>query len=552
MTSDSYYRTAIEDFQAAHQKATLEELLARLQGKSNALLSFEEVSKKLKLQARSERGVQDIPLDAIVGSVGRYSDFTRTFLPRKAGDQQRWAQVKASLEHSGFPPIDVYKVSDVYFVLDGNHRVSVARQEGWNTIQANVIEVKSSVPLKADTSPDELIIKSEYADFLEETRLHQHRPNVDLTVTIPGQYQKLLQHIQIHRYYAWVDRSLSWSFDEALLDWYDTIYIPFAETIRDRGLLHWFPDRTVTDFYLWVTEHRDALQKELGWRIRPEAVAETLLAKSAQAADAETGSWRKSKLMERYSESLFKDILIPLNHTDDSWQAVQQALFVAQREGSILQGLHVEDTQAHLEAEINVMRERFQKMCAEADVQGALALEIGEPAEKILARARLADLLVLKISYPPQTGIPSLGSSLRMILARVPRPILAVPGDALQPSHALLAFDGSARAKEALFLATYLSEQWGLALTVFSALENGSLSENIQKEARAYLDLHEINVNYVIAKGPLESARDLICERGIDLMVMGGYSGFTLKEFFIGSNVSLALKELKIPILICR
>ena len=139
-----------------------------------------------------------------------------------------------------------------------------------------------------------------------------------------------------------------------------------------------------------------------------------------------------------------------------------------------------------------------------------------------------------------------------MILARVPRPILAVPGDAVQPTHALLAFDGSARAKEALFLATYLSEQWGIELTVFSALENGNLSEKIQDEARAYLDLHEINASYVIEKGPVQVARDLIQERGVDLIVMGGYGGFILKEFFIGSNVSLALKESKIPVLICR
>ncbi len=551
--SQAHFRSAVEDFQSAHQKATVEEVLARLQGKPNTLLSFEEVAKKLKLQARSERGVQTIPLEAIVGSVGRYTDFTRTFLPRNPSDQQRWALVKASLDESGFPPIDVYKVSDVYFVLDGNHRVSVARQEGWSTIQANVIEVKSNVPLSADTSPDELIIKSEYADFLEETRLHEYRPNVDLGVTIPGQYEKLFQQIQVHRYYAWVDRKLSWSFDEAMLDWYDSVYIPLAETIRDRGLLRWFPGRTVTDFYLWATEHRDALQKELGWQIRPEAVAEALAGKTDQAAEAETGSWRKSKLVQRYTESLFKDILVPLSHTEDGWQAMEQALFVAQQEGSTLHGLHVEDSQAHLEGkEGGALRERFQQMCQGANLKGALALEVGETSEKILERARLADLLVMKVSYPPQTGIASLTSPLRMIISRVPRPILAVPGNAVRTTHALLAFDGSSRAKEALFLAAYLAERWGISLTVFTALENGKLPGSVQDEARAYLDLHEIKANYVIEKGPAGTVRQVIREQGIDLIVMGGYSGLTIKEFFIGSNVNLVLKESKIPVLICR
>jgi nucleotide-binding universal stress UspA family protein/uncharacterized ParB-like nuclease family protein len=551
--SQSHFRSAVEDFQSAHQKATVEEVLARLQGKPNTLLSFEEVAKKLKLQARSERGVQTIPLEAIVGSVGRYTDFTRTFLPRNPSDQQRWALVKASLDENGFPPIDVYKVSDVYFVLDGNHRVSVARQEGWSTIQANVIEVKSNVPLSADTSPDELIVKSEYADFLEETRLHEYRPNVDLGVTIPGQYEKLFQQIQVHRYYAWVDRKLSWSFEEAMLDWYDSVYIPLVETIRDRGLLRWFPGRTVTDFYLWATEHRDALQKELGWQIRPEAVAEALAGKTDQAAEAETGSWRKSKLMQRYTDSLFKDILVPLSHTEDGWQAMEQALFVARQEGSTLHGLHIEDSQAHLEGkEAGALRERFQQMCQDANLKGALALEVGETSEKILERARLADLLVIKVSYPPQTGIASLTSPLRMIISRVPRPILAVPGNAVRTTHALLAFDGSSRAKEALFLATYLAEQWGISLTVFTALENGKLPSSVQDEARAYLDLHEIKANHVIEKGPAGTVRQVIREHGIDLIVMGGYSGLTIKEFFIGSNVNLVLKESKIPVLICR
>jgi nucleotide-binding universal stress UspA family protein len=134
----------------------------------------------------------------------------------------------------------------------------------------------------------------------------------------------------------------------------------------------------------------------------------------------------------------------------------------------------------------------------------------------------------------------------------VPRPILAVPGNAVRTTHALLAFDGSSRAKEALFLATYLAEQWGISLTVFTALENGKLTGSVQDEARAYLDLHEIKANHVIEKGPAGTVRQVIREQGIDLIVMGGYSGLTIKEFFIGSNVNLVLKESKIPVLICR
>ena len=120
------FQMAIHDFQSARKKAAVHEVLARITGKSTQLLSYEEVAGKLKLQGRTERGVQHIPVDAIVGSVGRYTDFTRSFLPRHGDDQQRWAGVKAAFleDGAGLPPIEVYKVGEAYFVIDGNHRVS--------------------------------------------------------------------------------------------------------------------------------------------------------------------------------------------------------------------------------------------------------------------------------------------------------------------------------------------------------------------------------------------------------------------------------------------
>src|SRR5688572_24943850 len=131
MDRDPNYHIAVQDFQSAHLRGKLQGVLARLTGKSNELLSYDEVARKLKLQGRSDKGVQMIPVDAIIGSVGRYPDFTRTFLPRRSEDQQRWAKVKAVAMNplgEGLQPIEVYKVSEVYFVLDGNHRVSIARQ----------------------------------------------------------------------------------------------------------------------------------------------------------------------------------------------------------------------------------------------------------------------------------------------------------------------------------------------------------------------------------------------------------------------------------------
>ena len=87
------FQMAIQDFHAARQKAGMQEILGHLTGKSNHLLSYEDVAEKLRLHVRTERGTKSIPVDAIAGSVGRTTDFTRTFLPRHNDDRQRWAHV---------------------------------------------------------------------------------------------------------------------------------------------------------------------------------------------------------------------------------------------------------------------------------------------------------------------------------------------------------------------------------------------------------------------------------------------------------------------------
>jgi uncharacterized ParB-like nuclease family protein len=136
MNSSQSKFLAAEDFRRARRDAALEDIMARFTGRSADLIPFEDVKQKLRVTSTSERGLQEIPLDAIVGSVGRYTDFTRSFLPRKSTDEERWARVQVYMNEAGFDPIEVYKVGDAYFVFDGNHRVSIARRQGMKTIPA--------------------------------------------------------------------------------------------------------------------------------------------------------------------------------------------------------------------------------------------------------------------------------------------------------------------------------------------------------------------------------------------------------------------------------
>ncbi len=551
-------QAALQDFRAARQQAALQEIIAWFTGKSADLLSYEEVARKLKLSNRTERGIKEIAVDAIVGSVGRYGDFTRTFLPRHDTDQERWARLKSfSKVHSpSLPPIDVYQVGDVYFVLDGNHRVSIARQLGMTHLDAHVIEIQTKIPLAPDVGPDDLVIKAEYAEFLEKTSLTDLRPGFDLCLTAPGQYAKLLDHVEVHRYLMQSEQAREISFAEAAAAWYDQVYLPMAIAIRDRGLLRWFPERTETDLYLWAWEHRAALEQELGWAIRPEAaVADLAVRKSAQA-EAEAGlpgTWRKAKITQRYTETLFQDILVPLSGTPECWAALDQAIVIAQREASQLEGLHIVASEAQQASPAaRVIQARFNQRCAEAGVAGRMVIESGEVVRKICERALLADLVVLHVDHPPAVGLPSLSSGLRSIVWRCARPILAVPGVAALLDRALLAYDGSPKAKEALFVTAYLAEKWRTAVTVITLLDGTRVLPNAQDYARAYLELHEIPAEFIVADAPFGLAIETLTKRQMNLAIIGGYSVSALQEVVVGSAVNFLLRDSACPVLICR
>jgi len=456
----------------------------------------------------------------------------------------------------GLDPVEVYKVSEVYFVLDGNHRVSIARQEGWKTIEAHVIEIQTDIPLTPDVQPDELIVKAEYADFLKQTGLNKLQEHVDLKITIPGGYQKLLDEICTCRCQMEEEHQKECSLQDSAESWYTEIYLPFAEAVRERGMMRWFPNRTVTDLYVWMSEHREELEKELGWTIRPEAAAEAVIqnrSRRATAEESKIGSWRKARLLTRYTEHLFRDILVPLSRSPEPWEALEQAIQVAQREHANILALHTVENQAELNnPDISTLQTQFNQLCDKREAHGVLAIEVGDPTQKILERAALADLIVLKITHPPSTGIKSLASHVRTLIARASRPILALPGNISNLSHALLAFDGSPKAKEALFVATYLAEQWQTKLTILTGRDDQASDSSAQAFARDYLEFNEIEADFISKKYSAETLKVTAEEIQADFVIMGGYSGSILKEMTVGSSVNYMLREAQFPLLICR
>lgn len=557
------FSAALEDFRRARQQADLEQIMARLRGKSADLLSFEQVRQTLKATESQVRELRDIPLDAIVGSVGRYADFTRSFLPRHDSNAERWARVElAATGLKGMPPILVYQIGDVYFVEDGHHRVSVARQLGATHIQAYVTPVRTRVPLAPDVQPDDLILKAEYADFLERTHLDETRPGVDLTTTAPGRYRILLEQIETYRCYLSQGQADEMDYSCAAARWYDEMYLPVVQVIRERGILRDFPRRTETDLYVWIAEHRAALQASLGWSVRPDLAAEDWLAqfsaKSKKGQNVLTAAppqwWRAERAAVLDQGCLFGDILVPLSGEEKGWQALEQAVEIARLEGARLHGLHVARSAVYLEdAATQAMQERFRQRCELAGLSGELNFDVGNVALKICEWARWTDVVVVNLAHPPDVRpLARLKSGLRNLILGCPRPLLTVPHVSYTLNRALLAYDGSPKADGALFVATYLAARWALTLTVITVKDKSHATREALTRARTYLETHGVNARLVEPSGSASRAIvDAAEESKSKLILMGGYGRGPRWQAVLGSTVDGVLRRSRQPVLIC-
>ncbi len=566
--------SAIADFHRARGRADLKELLARLTGASNQLLSYDEVRQKLQLQGGIERGIRDIPLDAIVGSVGRYTDFTRDFLPRERVQSERWARIRmAASGLVGLPPIEVYQIGDVYFVQDGNHRVSVAREMGAKYIQAYVTEVHSHVQLTPDIRPDELILKAEYSQFLGQTRLSRLRPEADLSVSVPGQYPVLLEHIDVHRYFMGIDLQRPVDYEEAVAHWYETVYLPVIQIIRSQGILRQFPNRTEADLYLWIAEHRAQLEDEFGFPVRTEAVAShlqgehkpnwvsrlggkllELVLPDELESGPPAGQWREQR-SSRPDEFLFQEVLVPINGQADGWCALSQAIVIAQHESAILYGLHVQAADAETDGDLlRSLQNEFAQRCAASDIQGKLVFTTGEVVGQTCLRAAATDLVVVNLSYPPGTQpLARVSSGFRNLILRCPRPVLATPQTVSSLSHALLAFDGSPKAQEAMYVASYLASKWSIPLEILSVDDSNRINLTTLDQAKEYLESHGVQARYFLESGaPAEAILGLSQQEKCDFIIMGSYGFSPLLEVVLGSTVDHVLRESLVPTLICR
>jgi hypothetical protein len=238
--------------------------LVRRRESGSGLLPLEEVSRRLRAFEQTYLGFQPIPVDRIVGTVSRNGEFDREFLPQREEVRDRWRRVEQSFPEGDFPPIEVYQVGEAYFVVDGHHRVAVARQRGVSHIDAEVTLLRSRWKLPADADLGRIIMAEQERLFMEESGLERSRPDARIGFTRPQGYRELLENIKVHGYHLMQEGGEVQRPEEVAADWYDNVYLPGVEAVRSEGLSEEFPGATEADLFLWVDTRRRELFPERG------------------------------------------------------------------------------------------------------------------------------------------------------------------------------------------------------------------------------------------------------------------------------------------------
>ncbi|MGD8586353.1 MAG: hypothetical protein PVJ75_13470, partial [Chloroflexota bacterium] len=248
------------DWGQARRKVLYQRVVCAVTQCSVDMMSFGQVKKRLRLGTPHNRGLQRIPLEQVKGSVGRHEDFTSTFLPRQDFLQDRWIKVEKLMLAGKAPPIDVYKVGDAYFVVDGNHRVSVGRQLGLDTIEAYVTEFETPFDLDPNADIDRLFIEAEQAEFMRQVGESNAEKAGQIVLSCAGCYRDLGGQIDAYRAGMEARDGRPVTAEEAFAAWHSEVYETALKAVRQEGLMNMFPERTAADLFVWSWQNSQALE----------------------------------------------------------------------------------------------------------------------------------------------------------------------------------------------------------------------------------------------------------------------------------------------------
>ena len=228
----------------------------------NIMLPFDEVVEALGWVTERRVGLQTIRLDSIVGSVDRTRDFDRRFRPTSTRVRERWQRLAlAARRGESVPPIDVYRVGDLHFVVDGHHRVSVAHAMGLELIDANVTEVVTRIDAHGIRHRGDLIVKDYRRLFLERVPL-TGEARASVVLADSWDYAKLGEHVEAWGFRLMQDEGVFLDRATVARRWYSEEYQPVVELLRQADLVGARPE---TEAYMWVAGERYRLIRNHRW-----------------------------------------------------------------------------------------------------------------------------------------------------------------------------------------------------------------------------------------------------------------------------------------------
>lgn len=244
---------------STYPKARRKEMLRRIGNlitgrEQRTLLNLEAVQDRLGSYQQSYGGMRPIPVEKIIGSVARSSDFDDDFLPLSDRLEERWQSLEKRFPDGSFPPISVFQLGDTYFVADGHHRVAIAKQRGYDFIDAEITEVHAPFEVTADIDVAQLVHLGQQRIFLETSGLMAVAPDARFRFTNPASYAELLDNVKVHGWDLLTHRQEYLTREEIAHSWYHRVYRPTISLIEEAGLDELLDEMTVDDIFLWVAD----------------------------------------------------------------------------------------------------------------------------------------------------------------------------------------------------------------------------------------------------------------------------------------------------------
>jgi hypothetical protein len=266
MSTGSPSQDAQHDFSRARRARLLSDIARRLRREPDdvgLILPFEEVIEALGRTGQVDRGLQVVQLDAIVGTVDRAADFDRGFRPTSQRLRSRWERIAAAQRRGeAMPPVSLFLVGELYFVRDGHHRVSVAKSQGREDIDAYVTEVTTRIKLGADLRVSQLPLKDHERLFRERVPLSAEQ-RARISLSDPWDFGWLAEMVEAWGFRMMQERGHFADRYEVAKRWFEHEYVPVSEMLAEGGLSE--RGETETEAYMRLAGQRYMILRTHEW-----------------------------------------------------------------------------------------------------------------------------------------------------------------------------------------------------------------------------------------------------------------------------------------------